>query len=78
MHLGMKKMQNYLEIVEKIKLRRKHLGLKQEDLAEISDVSLRTIKSIESSKGNPNILTLLKLLDTLGMELEIKIKKLNE
>ncbi len=71
-------MQNYLEIVEKIKLRRKHLGLKQEDLAEISDVSLRTIKSIESSKGNPNILTLLKLLDTLGMELEIKIKKLNE
>lgn len=78
MHFGMEKMQNYLEIVEKIKLRRKHLGLKQEDLAEISNVSLRTIKSIESTKGNPNIITLLKVLDTLGMELELKIKELNK
>ncbi|MBU0472636.1 MAG: helix-turn-helix domain-containing protein [Bacteroidetes bacterium] len=66
-------MQNYPDLLEKIKLRRKHLGLKQEDLAEISGVSLRTVKSIESNKGNPNILTLLKVIETLGMEIEIKI-----
>ncbi len=66
-------MQNYLEIIKTIKLRRKHLGINQTDLAEISGVSLRTIKSIESNNGNPNILTLLKILETLGMEMDIKI-----
>jgi len=66
-------MQNYLKIVDVIKLRRKYLGITQEDLAEISEVSLRTVKTIESNKGNPNILTLLKILETLGMVMEIKI-----
>jgi y4mF family transcriptional regulator len=60
-------------ICTKIVERRSLLGITQQDLADISGVGLRTIKQIEANKGNPAINTLLKILDTLGLELEIKI-----
>ena len=59
---------------EKIKGRRQLLGISQEELAEISDVGLRTIKQIETNKANPSLKTLTKLLDVLGLELELKLK----
>ena len=59
---------------EQIKNRRKVLKIRQEDLAEISAVALRTIVSIERGEGNPSLETLLKLAEVLGMELQLNVK----
>lgn len=59
---------------EKIKNRRKILNVRQEDLAEISGVALRTIVSVERGEGNPSLETILKLAKVLGMELQLNVK----
>lgn len=51
---------------KRISERRKKLGLSQEDLAEISGVSPRTINSIELGKANPSINVLDKMVRPLG------------
>jgi len=65
---------HYLNIYKEIKVRRSLLGITQQDLADISGVGLRTIKEIETNKGNPSVGTLSKILEVLGMELNLKIK----
>ncbi len=67
-----------VDIYNKIKERRSLLGITQQDLADISGVGLRTIKEIETGKGNPSIHTLQKILDVVGMELDVQIKKMIE
>ena len=64
------------EIIKVLKDRREALKVTQEHLAELSGVGLRTLKSIESGKGNPTIETLNKLADVLGLELKLEVKKL--
>jgi transcriptional regulator with XRE-family HTH domain len=71
-------MMHLSEIYIKIKERRTLLGITQRDLADISGVGLRTIKGIETNRGNPSIGTLSKIIDVLGMELDLKIKKMIE
>lgn len=66
---------HYSDICEKIKERRSSLGITQQDLADFSGVGLRTIKGIETNKGNPTVNTLLKIIDVLGMDLDLKIKR---
>jgi transcriptional regulator with XRE-family HTH domain len=61
-------------IYKKIKERRTLLGITQQDLADISGVALRTIKQIETGKGNPSIKTLDKIADVLGMYIDLVIK----
>lgn len=63
---------------KKIKERRVLLGITQQDLADISHVSLRNIKQIETEKGNPSIKTLQKIAAALGMILELNVKKIDE
>lgn len=58
-----------------IKERRTLLGLTQQDLADYTGLSLRIIKSIETSKGNPSVTTLSKITEALGLELQLKVKK---
>jgi transcriptional regulator with XRE-family HTH domain len=58
-----------------VRQRREILGLKQEDLAEISGVAIKTIYTIELGKGNPSFVTLTNLLEVLGMEVFVQIKK---
>lgn len=53
------------------------LKVNQETLAELSGVSIRTLKQFERGKGNPTLKTLSKLADALGMELRIETKKIN-
>ena len=65
---------HFEDICRKIKERRSLLKITQQDLADISGVGLRTIKEIETGRGNPSVNTLLKILDVLGMELNIKIR----
>jgi transcriptional regulator with XRE-family HTH domain len=57
-----------------IKERRTILRLTQQDLAEMSGVGLRTLKEIESGKGNPSLAILNKIADILGMEVKLVIK----
>ena len=65
------------EIIKALKDRREALKVNQEYLAELSGVSLRTLKAIESGKGNPTLDTLNKLAEVLGMELKLEVKKTN-
>ena len=58
-----------------MKQRRETLSLTQVDLAEMSQVSLATIKDIERSKGNPTLNKVTKILDILGIEIEYRIRQ---
>lgn len=64
------------ELIQRLKARREQLGVTQEQLAELAEVSLRTIKALDSGKGNPTVSTLVKLADVLGMELKLEVRKL--
>lgn len=64
------------EMGRELKFRREFLNLRQEDLAEMSGITTRTIHLIESGTGNPSFKTLEKLATVLGMELMLQIKKL--
>ena len=65
------------EMGELIQLRREFLNLRQEDLAELSKITIKTIHLIELGKGNPAFGTLQKLSEVLGLDLVLKIKELN-
>jgi transcriptional regulator with XRE-family HTH domain len=65
------------ELIRALKERRETLGLTQERLAELAGIGSRTLKAIESNKGNPTFTTLDKIADVLGMEVKLKIKQLN-
>ena len=58
-----------------IKERRFLLGLTQQDLADYAGLSLRIIKDIETGKGNPSVVTLSKIAEILGLELQLKVKE---
>ena len=57
-----------------ISARRKTLGISQNDLAEMSAVSLATIKNIERGVGNPSFETVEKILSVLGLEIQFKVR----
>jgi len=67
---------HFENIILQIKQRREELQITQETLAEVAEVGLRTLKQFESGKGNPTILTIMKLAGALGMELKIQVKTL--
>ncbi|MDP2089757.1 MAG: helix-turn-helix transcriptional regulator [Flavobacteriaceae bacterium] len=66
---------HFKEIIHTIKERREMMQVTQETLAELSGVGLRTLKQLESGKGNPTLLTMQKLADILGMEVCLQVKK---
>ena len=68
---------NLMEIGLLIKKRRESLRLRQEDLSELSQVTIKTIHLIEQGKANPSIKTLNKIAEVLGLELLLKIKQIN-
>ena len=56
-----------------IKKRRKELNLELKDLQDYSGVNYVSISDIENGKANPTIKTLEKLLDVLGMQINIEV-----
>jgi len=62
-------------LAEEIKKRRKIIKISQEQLADMAEVGLRTLKSIEMGHGNPTLTTIGKLAKVLGMELKLDLKK---
>lgn len=66
------------EIGQLIAARRSLLGLKQHDLGEMTGITTKTIYLIENGKGNPSLDTLREILDVLGLEIFVDIKKVDE
>lgn len=58
-----------------IKERRGVLGITQRQLAELAGVAINTLTKIERGEANPSIKTLILILDTLGLEITIQVKK---
>jgi transcriptional regulator with XRE-family HTH domain len=67
---------HFEKLINTIKERREALQVNQENLAKLSGVGLRTLKQFESGKGNPTLLTVTKLADVLGLEIELNVKRL--
>ncbi|MFC6221976.1 helix-turn-helix domain-containing protein [Hymenobacter artigasi] len=55
-----------------IRVSRERAGLTQEELAELGQVSVRTIRDLESGRGNIGIRPLSQLTQVLGLTIEIK------
>ena len=65
---------NYQEIGKIIKERRKSLNITQSILASLAGVGLNTLVAIERGNGNAKIQTIVAVLDTLGLKIEITLK----
>ena len=61
-------------IGKRIRERRKELGVNQQTLADLAGVGINTLLAIERGEGNPQLSTLVAILDTLGLQLDIKLK----
>lgn len=72
-----KKSEIAVVIGEQIRLRRKELQITQPHLAEIAEVSVNTLYKIERGEANPTLEVLNKLLDVMGLEININVKQLN-
>ena len=67
---------NQINLAQEIKKRRNILNITQEQLADMAEIGLRTLKGIENGTGNPTITTINKLAEVLGMNLKLSIKKM--
>jgi len=59
------------ELPEIVKNRRKELGIDQETAARLAGVSRKTVSEIERGKQTIRLDVLLRVLDVLGLRLEI-------
>ena len=65
---------NLIQLGETIKQRRQRLNIRQNDLADLAGVGLRSLVAIENGRGNPSFETLAKIVDVLGLELTLALK----
>lgn len=64
------------EIGDALRERRKKLGINQQTLADLAGVAVNTVVAIERGEGNPQLATLLTILDTLGLQADVNLKQL--
>jgi len=62
------------EIIKTVKDRKEILAINQENLAELSEVGVATLKRFESGKGNITLNNLQKIVDILGLEIRLELK----
>lgn len=68
---------NFRENIAKIiKKRRDELGLDQATLKDYAEIGSTTLSNIEQAKANVSIDVLEKILDVLGLELNVKVKEI--
>lgn len=58
-------------ISQRIKERRKELGIDQQTLADLSGIGINTLVAIERGVGNPSLDTLQKVTECLGLKIGI-------
>lgn len=68
---------NQEEIGKWMRERRKELGVTQQTLADLAGVGINTLLAIERGEGNPRLLTLMTILDALGLQLDVRLKTMN-
>lgn len=57
-----------------IKERRKTLSITQRELAALAGIGINTLTKIERGEANPSLKVIMSILNTLGLEIDIKIK----
>lgn len=55
-------------------IRRQDLVLRQEDVAQMAGITSKTLYTIERGKGNTSLDSFEKLLDVLGLSINLTIK----
>ncbi len=63
------------ELGEQLRLRRRELSLSQADLADLADVSERTVRALEQGKHTARLDVLTKVLETLGLRLVATLRE---
>lgn len=66
---------NSRDIGQTIKRRRQELKVNQLTLSELAGVGINTLVAIERGTGNPKLETLMTVLDTLGLQIDVKLKE---
>ena len=66
------------QIAEAIRTSRKDLEITQSHLSELSGISVNTIYKLERGQGNPSLEIVQKLMDVLGLVINIEVKKVNK
>lgn len=64
-----------MELKDVMKERREVLSITQQDLADMAQIGVATVKDIERGKGNPSLNTINKILEVLGLEIEYHVRK---
>ena len=62
------------EVGKVIKERRLSLSITQRELAALAGIGINTLTKIERGEANPSLAVIDKIFNTLGIEVEIKIK----
>ncbi len=68
---------NFKNSIERIKSRRKQLNYTQKDMAELTGLSERTIRSIENGEVSTSIESFIKILVVLGLEISVQTKPMS-
>lgn len=69
---------NYVEIGKRIKIKRKEIGITQEKLSEILDVSPSYVSEIERGTSISSLSTITKISQTLDLSLDYLIYGINQ
>ena len=67
------KVESLASIVSAIINKRNEMGLSQRDLAELCGIPQSSVARIETFKTTPNVDTLIKLLQPLGLKLTVSV-----
>lgn len=70
-------MDNVKHLAAIIRNRRAALKYTQVDMAELTGLSDRTIRSIENGERSTTVESWIKVLDVLGLEMNVQVKPLN-
>lgn len=61
------------DLAERVKVRRKQLRLTQQDLADLTGISLRAINQLESGSSSMSFTKLMGILSVLGLTLKLEV-----
>jgi len=73
-HLNSRKKEITDQVMKKLIVRRKKLGLTQQDIAERTGMQRPNISRVESGRLTPSLEVLIKLAGSMGLELQIDFK----
>lgn len=62
------------ELGAKVQERRRVLQLRQGELAELADVSVRFVRTLEHGKPSVRLDKVLDVLDVLGLDLDVRVR----